>query len=253
MIRVCAGGCTFDAAAFAFDKDGLLFESKQFWIALSEARLFQIRNRGTVDLARKWAKCFGVETADGVCVSAVDPCGILAVASPGEEIAATAALIVQNLQMCWTEARDLAHTIFQQADQELDLHKALKPRPGFPDIMARLRVCNVPYGIATSDTAERTWASFQLFDDPQALSFVVSPREVKRGKPYPDMLERISEKLAIPKERLVMVGDSYVDVEMARCAGAIGIGVPETEEMRERMAAIGAIIVDSLEEIQFIE
>lgn len=251
MIRVCVGGRTVDAAAFVFDKDGLLFESRQFWIALSEARLLQIRESCTVALAREWADCFGVETTDGVQVSAVDPYGILAVASPEEEITATAALIVQNCRLCWTEARDLAGAIFQQADRKLDLRRALKPRPGFPDIMARLRCLGVPYGVATSDTVERALASFQLFDDPGALSFVISPREVKRGKPYPDMLETVSRRLSVPQESLVMVGDSYVDVEMARRAGAIGIGIPETEEMRERMIAEGAIVVDSLEQIRF--
>lgn len=251
MIRVHAGGHSFDAAAFVFDKDGLLFESRQFWIALSEERMRQIRKLGSIRLVKEWADCFGVQTEDGVTVSDVDPTGILAVASPGEEITATAALIVRELKLCWTEARDHANEIFRKADDALELRKALRPRAGFPDIMERLRHCGIPYGVATSDTAERVIASFSIFDDPDALSFVICPRDVKRGKPYPDMLEEISRRLHIPKELLVMVGDSYVDVEMARRAGSVGIGIPETEQMRRKMLEMGAIVLDSLDQIQF--
>ena len=251
MVRVHAGGRSFDAAAFVFDKDGLLFESKQFWIALSEERMRQIRKLGSEELVMTWAKCFGVQTEDGITVSDVDPTGILAVASPGEEITATATLIVQVLKLRWTEARDHANDIFRQADEELELRKALKPRPGFPGIMERLRNCGVPYGVATSDTTERALESFRIFDNPDALSFVICPRDVKRGKPHPDMLEEVSHRLNVPKEQLVMVGDSYVDVEMARRAGSVGIGIPETEQMRRQMQEMGVIVLDNLNQIRF--
>ena len=251
MIRVRAGDCSFDAAAFVFDKDGLLFESRAFWIALAEERLRQLRKVVCHQLVMDWADCFGIKTKDGITVLDVDASGILAVASPTEEIASTAALIVREQKICWTEARDISYAVFRQADDALDLGKALKPRQGFPEIMRRLRSCKVPYGVATSDTAERAIESFRLFDDPKALSFVVSPRDVSRGKPYPDMLELISQRLGIPKELLVMVGDSYVDVEMARRAGAIGIGIPETEQMSSLMHQRGAIVLDSLDQIRF--
>ena len=251
MARVYAGGRSFPAAAFVFDKDGLLFESKQFWIALSEERMNQIRKLGSDRLVMAWAECFGVKTEDGIHVSDVDPTGILAVASPGEEITATAALIVQELKLRWTEARDHANEIFRSADEELELRKALRPRPGFPGIMERLRACGIPYGVATSDTTERALESFRIFDNPDALSFVICPRDVKRGKPHPDMLEEVSRRLNVPLDQLVMVGDSYVDVEMARRAGSIGIGIPETEQMRRQMQEMGVIVLDSLNQIRF--
>ena len=249
MIRVRAGEHTFEAAAFVFDKDGLLFESRQFWIGLAEERLSQIREMVSNEFAMVWARSFGVKTEDGINVSDVDATGIFAVAAPAEEIIATATLLVQAQGLRWTDARDRANEIFRRADENLQLQKALKPRPGFPGIMERLRACGVPYGVATSDTTERTMESFRLFDDPAGLSFVICPKDVKRGKPNPDMLEAVSAKLGVPTEQLVMVGDSYVDVEMARRAGARGIGIPETEQMRKQMLEIGAIVLDSLDEI----
>ena len=74
---------------------------------------------------------------------------------------------------------------------------------------------------------------------------------MKRGKPHPDMLEEVSRRLNIPTAQLVMVGDSYVDVEMARRAGSVGIGIPETETMRAQMEEMGVIVVNSLDDICF--
>ena len=51
-------------------------------------------------------------------------------------------------------------------------------------------------------------------------------------------------------ENIAMVGDSIVDVEMAKNAGAIGIGIPEHEEMKQKMCGIASEIVDSLEDIK---
>lgn len=251
MIWVNAGGQRFQISAFVFDKDGLLFASKGFWIALAEERLKELRKLGSQQLAMEWAKCFGVDTPDGVSVLDVDASGILAVASPTEEITATAALIVQALGIRWTEARDQANEIFRQADLHLDLHKALQPQQGFPSIMKRLRQKGIPYGVATSDTEQRVLDSFRMFDDPDALAFIISPRDVKHGKPHPDMLEEISRRMNIPTNQLAMVGDSYVDIEMARRAGAIGIGVPETDAMRQQMYELGAIVLEHLDQIQF--
>jgi len=48
-----------------------------------------------------------------------------------------------------------------------------------------------------------------------------------------------------------MVGDSFVDVAMAKNAGAMGIGVPENDEMAARMEASADIIVSGLDKIKF--
>ena len=126
----------------------------------------------------------------------------------------------------------------------------MKPRKGFPDILKRLRDASIPYGIATSDTKERAKKSVELFDDYSKVKFVVTIDDVERGKPDPDMLWWIQKRTKIPMENIAMVGDSIVDVEMAKNAGAIGIGIPEHEEMKQKMCGIASEIVDSLEDIK---
>ena len=92
-------------------------------------------------------------------------------------------------------------------------------------------------------------ASFELVgEEPPEL--IVVPEMVEHGKPAPDMLLYISEAAGVPAERIAMIGDSYVDVKMAKNAGAFGIGVPETEEMRETMLSYTTAVVNSLNDIE---
>ena len=89
-----------------------------------------------------------------------------------------------------------------------------------------------------------------LYNCWENVRFVITPTDVPRGKPNPDMLEYISSKNGVPLNRIVMVGDSYVDVKMAKVAGSIGIGVTPFEDMRKKMIPYATEIVESLEEIE---
>ena len=73
MARVTVGERSFEVSAFVFDKDGLLFESKQFWIALAEERMEKLRRLGSEELVKVWARAFGVKTEDGIRTEAHDP------------------------------------------------------------------------------------------------------------------------------------------------------------------------------------
>ena len=51
------------------------------------------------------------------------------------------------------------------------------------------------------------------------FSAVVTSRDVERPKPHPDMLLLAAEKLALPLDRLLFVGDSIYDKMAAESAG----------------------------------
>ena len=105
MIRVIAGGREIPAAALVFDKDGLMFESQRFWQELSEERLRRLSVTEGEGFGPVWAKTFGVELGEDGRALRIDPKGILAVASPAEEVTVTAGLIVQSRGIPWDEAR----------------------------------------------------------------------------------------------------------------------------------------------------
>lgn len=254
MLTVTANNRTHEADLIVFDKDGLMFDSEQFWIEMANARVRSIFKHCSVEDIFAWAKLMNVQIKLGEDgqpeVTWVDPVGILAVAPPPEEIIILAAFLVSRLNILWHQGRSLAAEIFEESDKGIDLKRGLKPQPGYIELMKRINDLDLPYGVATSDTLERTRDSMAMYGFWKKVRFVVTPTDVKFAKPYPDMLEYVSQKTGVPLNRIVMIGDSYVDVKMAQAAGSIGIGVTPFADMREKMQPYATEIVETLNDIR---
>lgn len=258
MGNVRINGHEYDIDMFVFDKDGLMFESRQFWIELAQARI-RAAEKNHPELSKEflnsWMNFCGCTcdiSGDKVIVNYCSSLGILAVAPVPEEIISSAAYFAEHLNLPWPKARDLARDIFNTGDELFDLAASLKPRPGFPEIFQRLRAAGIPYGVATSDTRDRVVTSLDMFDKFEYAKITVTVDDVQKGKPNPDMLLLISEKMGVSLDKIAMLGDSYVDVAMAKAAGSIGIGIPEEESMIPKMEGVATEIVASLNDIEFI-
>lgn len=252
MIKVRAGGHEFLSELFVFDKDGLLFKSLNFWKGLAESRLKALEALTFTDLIFDWAKLMGVELGGSpgdICVTRVNATGCLAIASISEEISSTTGYLALKAGLPWVEARETSREIISLADSFFDLEASLEPQKGFPEIFRRLREANIKYGIATSDTKERAERSIELYDDPSQLAFIVTPEDVKYGKPNAEMISYISKITGVQPRNITVVGDSYVDALMAKNAGAVGVGIPEDQIMAEQIERYTDIILSSLDEI----
>ena len=60
-------------------------------------------------------------------------------------------------------------------------------------------------------------------------------------KPHPAMLLELADELAVEPTRIVMIGDTTHDLEMAAAAGAAGIGVAYGAHPREQLAACAPV------------
>lgn len=255
MKNVSVNGHEYDIRLFVFDKDGLMFESHRFWIELAQSRVRAVQKKYPEipeKVIEDWMTYVGAQwekDPNGITVTGMDPMGILAIAPVPEELICSAGYFSDHLKMDWLTSRKMTRDIFETGDELFELEKALNPRPGFPDILKRLRKAGIPYGVATSDTKERVKISLDLYDKYENAAFAVTLDDVEKGKPNPDMLYLIQKNTGIPMEHIAMLGDSYVDVAMAKAASAIGIGIPEQESMRQKMTGVATEIVDSLEEI----
>jgi HAD superfamily hydrolase (TIGR01509 family) len=101
----------------------------------------------------------------------------------------------------------------------------VRPLPGACEILRTLEAAGVPWAIATSgrmETAGRTIATLNV--DPER-SAVVTRDMVEHAKPDPDLFIAAAERLGVPIENAVVVGDSVWDLLAARRARALGIGL----------------------------
>ncbi len=62
------------------------------------------------------------------------------------------------------------------------------------------------------------------------FDYIVNPKEIKKGKPHPDIFLKVAEDLNIKPEEYIGVEDAIAGIESIKNAGmfAVGIGDPET-------------------------
>ena len=129
-------------------------------------------------------------------------------------------------------------------DQDLALF------PGIESLIARLAETSHLLGVATGksrvglDRALQHSGLRRYFDATRCADECFS-------KPHPQMLEELMEELAMPRERVVMIGDTTHDMEMARNGGVTGVAVTYGAHPKAQLLDSGAAVCcDSVEELR---
>lgn len=130
-------------------------------------------------------------------------------------------------------SREIGQPVTAEQAQELQERHAkaylryrdtIPPLPGARELLQHLSNTKVPYAIATSGRREGAEPALKKLGVPEDVP-VVTRQEVPHAKPDPDLFLRAAERLNVPIEHAVVVGDSVWDLLAARRAGCLGIGV----------------------------
>jgi HAD superfamily hydrolase (TIGR01509 family) len=125
------------------------------------------------------------------------------------------------------------------ADAFMRYADQVRPLPGARDLMAYLAEQRVPHAIATSgyrESASRSLATLGVSPDVP----LVTRDQVARAKPDPDLFLAAADRLKIPVEDTIVVGDSIWDLLAARRARALGVGVLSGGYGEEELERAGA-------------
>lgn len=111
---------------------------------------------------------------------------------------------------------------------------------GVRDFLEALRASGLRLAVATGKNSPGLARALQatalapLFDGTRCAD-QTSP------KPHPAMLLELSEELDVPVERMLMVGDTTHDLQMARAAGVRAIGMTCGAHPRTQLAALAPV------------
>ena len=111
--------------------------------------------------------------------------------------------------------------------------------PGARDLFDTLTDARVPWAIATSGLMESARPALDLLgvgDD----ATIVTRDQVAHAKPDPDLFRAAAERLGVPIESSVVIGDSVWDLLAARRAPALGVGLLSGGYGREELERAGA-------------
>lgn len=205
--------------AIVFDKDGTLAEVESYLKSLGQkrARLVDAKIPGVQE---PLMLAFGMET------SGINPMGLLAVGSRRENEIAAAAYVAETGRD-WAEALMVAAGAFQEAESYLTpkaVHTPLLPQIG--DWLSQLQQAGLKLGILSADTTDNVKAFINAHQLSARIHAYQGVDSMDLSKPDPRLYEAICQKLDVPPQHTLMIGDSTLDMQMARAAGSAGcIGV----------------------------
>jgi HAD superfamily hydrolase (TIGR01509 family) len=111
--------------------------------------------------------------------------------------------------------------------------------PGVDSMLARLHG-RFPMSVVSARDERATRAFLDHFDLTRYFDVIVTALTAAHTKPYPDPILFAAQKMGVPPESCLMIGDTTVDMRAAKSAGAQAVGVlcgfGEEGELRRRGA-----------------
>ncbi|HTU54632.1 MAG TPA: HAD family hydrolase [Acetobacteraceae bacterium] len=120
---------------------------------------------------------------------------------------------------------------------------SVSPLPGARETLAWLTTAGIPWAIATSGRIETAAPNLAALGVDPARAVVVTRDQVRRAKPDPDLFVTASERLGVPTDRAVVVGDSIWDMLAAVRCRALAVGLMSGGYGAEELQKAGAIRV----------
>ncbi|NJL83947.1 MAG: HAD family hydrolase [Chloroflexaceae bacterium] len=238
MVTIYCKGRSFEGIeAIIFDKDGTLEDSQQFLRELAYRRSRRI-DAQVPGAGEPLLMAFGVSG------DRLNPAGLMAVGSRGENEIAAAAYVAETGRS-WFEARELVKQAFLEADRQ---GGTAPPSPLFPGVLAllkRLAASGVKLGILSADTPAAVADFIQRHQLSPYLQLGLGVEIAGLSKPDPRLFAEACDRLGVLPERTLMVGDSQGDMEMAKAAGcAATVGICWTGTQNRALAAADALIFE---------
>ncbi|MBD2019568.1 HAD family hydrolase [Leptolyngbya sp. FACHB-36] len=246
MVTIQCGSATFSSIqAVIFDKDGTLADSQEYLrnLAHKRARLIDARIPGVQE---PLLMAFGAES------DRLSPAGLMAVGTRHENEIAAAAYVAETGRD-WIEARAIVRSAFEEADQVFK--RKADQTPVLEDGRSLVRdfaAVNLKLALLSSDTTENVRDFAQRYELEPYFQCMLGTDEGTPSKPHPYLLQHVSQQLGVEPETVLVVGDSQVDVELARNANAAGcIGVTWGGATAAQLLGAAAI-VSQFDQIQVL-
>jgi HAD superfamily hydrolase (TIGR01549 family) len=102
--------------------------------------------------------------------------------------------------------------------------KQIRPLPGAEDLLRLLTRLRVRWAIATTGSGSQTTRLLQALRIPSHTT-IVTGDDVAKAKPSPEIFATAAERLKVPIENCVVVGDSIWDMLAAGRRRALGVGI----------------------------
>jgi len=224
-----------------FDKDGTLIDIDYYWGGMVRLRAEMLSKKyieihAQKKVANELMSDMGIDLNTGK-IKQTGPVGI----NPREVIIDIACQTMRRY--FGTITIEQVSLVFQEIDiySQTCLEKLVKPLPGVEELKQK----KIKIAIATTDLTSRAKLAMDSIGLAHYFDDIAGSDMVDKAKPNPDLVNYLCKKLSSDKSRTLVIGDSIVDLKMAKLANVSFIGVKtglHTPEFLEN----SEILVDDL-------
>jgi len=208
-----------------FDKDGTLIDVHYYWCGMIELRAKKL-SKDYVGVFKQQAAIQELMFNMGIDlhirkIKTEGPVGI-----KSREFIIN--ICYQTLKKyCQLITIDQISSVFQEIDErsKQDLTTLVRPLRGVEDLLLSLKKKKIKIAVATVDLTSRAKLAMDSIGLVNYFDYIVGSDLVKKSKPSPDLVNYLCDKMSVDKNRVIVVGDSIVDLEMAGSANVAFIGV----------------------------
>ena len=248
MPQLKAGTKKTDADLIVFDKDGTLIDFHAFWgprmARSAEALCLALDDEGP--LLEMLYLASGYDHQKGRTKSQSP----LATA-PLRDLETVMAAVLFQWGLPWDQAWACVSEYFSPVMRAAPEPEEIRPRGRVQQALEHLREAGFRLAVATTDNRDLTEFALDTIGEATLFELVLCGDDPGvPTKPDPRVLELLGGKLDIPVGRMVMVGDTVSDMEMANRAGtALAVGLTGGADTQEALNQAADVLVQSIEEL----
>jgi len=247
MTMIVFGEMPVDVELIVFDKDGTLIDFHHLWNQRAQWGIDALvdRVRGTDQLRADLYAALGFDPITRRALSN----GPFTTA-PVDALSVIAASVVYRHAIIWDEAVLHVTQTFSAALRTPPDDDLVRPRGDLTRLFADINGLGVKLAVATTDDRIPTQHTLRRLGLNDLLEKLICGNDEGPRKPDPEVLHQLAERLAVPIDKVVMVGDTVGDLRMAKHAGAKAIGITGGADVRDQLAPFADTLITSLADIQ---
>jgi phosphoglycolate phosphatase len=198
-----------------FDKDGTLIDVHHYWSSMLKLRSKMIiqkwfsSHKNKLNIEQNLIEAMGVDLLSGR-IKLEGPVGI----KSRSFISDIAVYIVRSNGV--SVSSNQMEEIFDEVDKitSQDMSLIVKPLPGVLDLIKQLSHKGIALAIVSTDISIRACQAMQSLKIEHFFSEIIGADQVQETKPSPDLAILVSSKTGINTDKMMVIGDNPVDIEM---------------------------------------
>ena len=229
--------------AIIFDKDGTLIDFDAFWVSVSKAAI----DKTLLALNIKKLSSDEILEAFGIHNGKTDINGVLCKGTYEEMGKITFDILKKH--KCEVTLADVTDKLIESYNESAKDGKVLPTSAGLAGTLRKFKAQGKKLAVVTTDNRHITEKCLAELGISELFDKIYTDDGINPTKPHPYCADDFALIAGIPKNRILMVGDTLTDMKFANNAGISVVGIAKSEEGRALLYPFADTVISEIDEL----